>query len=271
MNEAALRFRDVTVRYAPGQAPSLIDASFAVAAGERVALLGLNGSGKTTVLLTAVGLLAHRGEIVVGGLRLARRTLAPIRERVGFVGNVPEDQLLLPTVVEDVALGLLRRGVAPAAALERATATLTTLGLAAHAETPVHRLSHGQKQRVALAGALVSEPPLLLLDEPSAGLDPPGQRALARLLAAVDAAMLVATHDLELAARLCTRFLVLDHGRLVFDGADLDMVLRRWALDEGEVGRPGRAPQGLAARIPAPRAPIEAVGPAGHLSEDAAP
>jgi len=268
MSEAALRFREVTVRYAPTQAPSVIDASFAVAAGERVALLGLNGSGKTTVLLTAVGLLAHRGEIVVGGLRLTRRTLAPIRERVGFVGNVPEDQLLLPTVVEDVALALLRRGVAPAAARERATATLATLGLAAYAETALHRLSHGQKQRVALAGALVSEPPLLLLDEPSAALDPPGRRALARLLATADGAMLVATHDLELAARLCTRFLVLDQGRIAFDGADLSAVLQRWALDEAPQGSD---PQGPTTGPPPRPAPIGSVGPAERLSEDAAP
>ncbi|MBK8480036.1 MAG: ABC transporter ATP-binding protein [Proteobacteria bacterium] len=232
MSEPALSFRQVSVRYAPDQAPSVSEVSFSVASGERVALLGLNGSGKTTVLLAAVGLVPHAGEIVVGGLTLTRRTHGPIRERLGFVGNVPEDQLLWPTVLEDTAFALLRSGVEPRAARARALAVLGALGVADLADAGVHRLSHGQKQRVALAGALVGAPPLLLLDEPSAGLDPPSQRALIRVLAALEAAMLVATHDLPLADSLCTRFLVIDHGRIVFDGGDPTRALQRWAADD---------------------------------------
>lgn len=93
---------------------------------------------------------------------------------------------------------------------------------------PAHHLSHGQKQRVALAGALVAAPGLLLLDEPSAGLDPPGKIVLARLLAGLDAAMVIATHDVAFAARLCTRFIMLEDGRVAFDGTDTSEVLRGW-------------------------------------------
>jgi cobalt/nickel transport system ATP-binding protein len=105
---------------------------------------------------------------------------------------------------------------------------LAALGVAQLAKLPLHHLSHGQKQRVALAGALVSDPPLLLLDEPSSGLDPPSKQALAQLLLGFGAAMVIATHDLDFARRLSTRYLMLDGGRIASDSADADEVLRRW-------------------------------------------
>jgi cobalt/nickel transport system ATP-binding protein len=224
----ALEFREVTVRYAVDATPVLADASFTVAPGERVALLGLNGSGKTTLLAAAVGLVPHDGEILLGGERLTRRSVSAARERIGFVFNVPEDQLLFPRVLDDVAFGLTRRGVPAADAAARAKRALSALGIEHLAGASLHHLSHGQKQRVALAGALVTEPALLLLDEPSAALDPPAKRALAAVLERLDAAMLIATHDLDFAARVCTRFLVLADGRVALDGADAREVTRRW-------------------------------------------
>jgi cobalt/nickel transport system ATP-binding protein len=224
--ERALAFDGVTVRYEPGAAPVLEDVTFSVAAGERAALIGFNGSGKTTLLMAAVGLIAHEGGIRICGTPVARRTAASVREKVGFLFNVPEDQLLFPKVIEDAAFGLLRRGEERMEAFNKARAVLEALGVGKLAERPIHHLSHGQKQRVALAGALITRPPLLLLDEPSAGLDPPGKLALARLLDRLDAAMLVATHDLEFAGRLCRRFIVLDDGRIAYDGGDAAAVSR---------------------------------------------
>jgi cobalt/nickel transport system ATP-binding protein len=230
MSHPTLLFHEVTVRYEPEDPPTLATVSFAMEPGERVALVGLNGSGKTTLLAAAVGLVPHEGEIQVAGERLTRQSLAGIRDRIGFLFNVPEDQLLFPRVSDDVAFGLLRRGVPAAEAAVRARRALGALGVEHLADSPVHHLSHGQKQRVALAGALAAEPSLLLLDEPSAGLDPPGKRALAAVLGGLEAAMVIATHDLDFAARLCTRFLMLDQGRIVFDGRDTDEVKRRWGL-----------------------------------------
>lgn len=227
MTAPALEFRGVTVRYEPDAAPVLDAVSFAIAPGERVALVGLNGSGKTTLLL-AVGLVPHAGELHVAGQRLERRTLASVRERIGFVFNVPEDQLLFPTVLEDVSFGLLRRGASSIAAAAQARQALVALGIEHLADSPSHHLSHGQQQRVALAGALVTDPVLLLLDEPTAGLDPPGKRTLADLLKRRDAALLITTHDLDFAAHLCTRFLLLEQGRLVLEGEDPRVVERRW-------------------------------------------
>lgn len=230
MSDASLAFHGVRVRYESAEPAVLEDVSFSVAAGERVALVGLNGSGKTTLLMAAVGLVPHEGEIHIGGERLTRRSLPRVRDRIGFLFNVPEDQLLFPKVIEDVAFGLLRRRLTAPEAMAKAKRALGALGVDHLAESPLHHLSHGQKQRVALAGALVADPLLLLLDEPSAGLDPPGRRALATLLADLPAAMVIATHDVDFVARLCTRFLMLDGGRIVFDAGDAGEVRRRWEL-----------------------------------------
>lgn len=222
--------RDVAVRHQPDAPPTLRGLSFTVGEGERVAVVGLNGAGKTSLLLALVGLAPHDGEVTICGHRLGPRTLQEVRRRVGFLFNVPEDQLLFPTVVDDVAFGLVRGSCGAARAEARAREALHDLGVGRLADQPVHHLSHGQKQRVALAGALVTGPPLLLLDEPTAGLDPPGRRDLARLLFTLPSAQIIATHDLELVDRVCTRVLLLEGGVLAADSPDTTSVRARWDL-----------------------------------------
>ncbi len=231
----ALELGAVTVRWLSRAAPVLRGVSFALGPGERAALLGLNGSGKTSLLLAAVGVAPFEGTIRVAGIAVGPDTVEEVRRRVGFLFNPPEDQLLLPQAVDDVALALRRRGDSPREARRRAAQLLVELGLAEVNGQPLAELSHGQKRRVALAGALVAGPSLLLLDEPSAGLDPPGRRHLAHLLRGLPAAMLIATHDLEFATWVCRRFLLLRDGILAHDGADLDPVLSGW----GEGPPPG--------------------------------
>ncbi|MBN1656164.1 MAG: ATP-binding cassette domain-containing protein [Deltaproteobacteria bacterium] len=114
-------------------------------------------------------------------------------------------------------------------ARKRALRVLAALAMESFAEAPLHHLSHGQKQRVALAGALVADPPLLLLDEPSAGLDPPGKKDLASHLSGLGSSMLVATHDLDFAERFCTRFILLDQGRLENDSIDVLSIKHHWS------------------------------------------
>jgi cobalt/nickel transport system ATP-binding protein len=224
----AIVYDSVTVRYDPDHSPAVKSASFSLDAGEKVALLGLNGSGKTTLLMATAGLAPFEGRIDVCGVRLDKRTVSEVRASIGFLFNVPEDQLLFPRVVDDVAFGLARRTVQRAEALQLAVRALAALGVEDLAESSVHALSHGQKQRVALAGALVNEPRVLLLDEPSAALDPPAKKRLAEHLAGLDSAMLVATHDLDFARRLCKRCVLLERGRVVLASADIEEVARRW-------------------------------------------
>jgi len=224
----ALSFDRVAVRYEAHAAPTLEEVSLSIAPHERVALVGLNGSGKTTLLMAAAGLVPYKGQIRVLGTVVSRQTLQEVRRSMGFLFNVPEDQLLFPKVLDDVAFGLVRKGTPPQEAGRKARGVLDALGVGAQADAPLHHLSHGQKQRVALAGALVTEPPLLLLDEPTAALDPPGKRGLARLLASLDAAMLVATHDLEFAESLCSRFVMVEQGKVAYDGPNAARVSERW-------------------------------------------
>jgi cobalt/nickel transport system ATP-binding protein len=231
MTAPALVLRDVTVRHPQAASPVLRDVSFELAAGERVALLGLNGSGKTSLLMAVAGLVPFTGEIRVAGTTLGSRTTREVRDHLGVLFNVPEDQLLFPRVVDDVAFGLVRRGVPSEAAHAAAREGLAALGVADLAGHDVPSLSHGQKQRVALAGALVTRPALLLLDEPSAALDPPGRVALARLLCATPAAQLLATHDLEFARRVCARTVVLADGRVAYDGDDPREATAAWRED----------------------------------------
>jgi cobalt/nickel transport system ATP-binding protein len=230
MMQKSLCCTDVTVRHEPGKPPTLSKISFSLDPGEKIALLGLNGTGKTTLLSAIVGLIGFEGEVSICGEALNRKSAARLRRNVGFLFNVPEDQLLFPKVNEDVAFGLLQAGAAPNEAAVRVKAVLDRLGLRHLFDSPLHHLSHGQKQRVALAGAIVTNPPLLLLDEPSAGLDPPGKMALAEILLNLGSSQLIATHDLEFADRICTRVILLEQGTIADETMSIDAVRKRWGL-----------------------------------------
>jgi cobalt/nickel transport system ATP-binding protein len=210
----ALAFENVTVWYEGSDTPAVQGVTLSIGDGERVALLGNNGSGKTTLLHAAAGLIPFEGRISVCGIDADRSTWREIRERIGFLFATPEDQILFPRVIDDVAFSLVSRGVARGEAIRRSEEMLAELGIGHLADHAPFRLSHGQRLRVALAGALVSRPPLLLLDEPSASLDPPGKEHLIGLLTRSRGGMLIATHDREFAALTCGRHVALRDGTI---------------------------------------------------------
>ncbi|MDH7598217.1 MAG: ABC transporter ATP-binding protein [Sedimentisphaerales bacterium] len=223
----AVELAAVTVRYGHDMPPAIMDVSFCVPSGQRLALLGLNGSGKTTLLQAISGLLAFEGKITICGIELSSRTLGQVRSAIGMLFNVPEEQLLLPSVIDDVAFGAMARGLPRQQAYERAKTCLESLGISGLANLSIHACSHGQKLLVALAGILVCQPQVMLLDEPSAGLDPLAKRRLKSILAGLDATMLIASHDLDFVDGLCTRSILLDNGRIAHDG-DLGYIRRLW-------------------------------------------
>ncbi|MGA0540993.1 energy-coupling factor ABC transporter ATP-binding protein [Neotabrizicola sp. VNH66] len=172
--------------------------------GQRVVVGGANGAGKTTLLRALVGLhpLAA-GEVRFHGAPCRTEAqFRPLRLRVGFLFQDPDDQLFSPTVAEDVAFGPLNQGLSRAEAQARAMRQLAVMGLAHLADRPVHRLSGGEKRLVGLAGLLVMQPEVLLLDEPTAGLDADAEARLMALLDDCPAAQLIISHDAGLAARL---------------------------------------------------------------------
>ena len=216
-----LEVRGLSYRYEDGT-PALHGVDFRLNPGETVALLGANGSGKTTFVLNLNGLLAREGagegSICVCGLPLEKRTLQAIRRKIGLVFQDSESQLLMPTVLEDVAFGPLNQGMNAAQAADRARAALGTVGMTgAESRAPYH-LSAGEKKRVAIAGILAMDPEILVLDEPTTFLDPPGQRALIGLLKQLQQAKIVVTHDVSFARAIASRAAFFERGSIVADG-----------------------------------------------------
>lgn len=190
--------------------------SMSLDAGERLALVGDNGAGKTTLLRTLVGLeAASAGRIVAFGTERRREAdFREVRIRAGFLFQDPDDQLFSPTVIEDVAFGPLNLGMDTDAALAGARAVLDRLGLAALEDRITHRLSGGEKRLVSLASVLAMEPQVLLLDEPTNALDERHSARLIELLAGLDVAMVIVSHDRLFLEKLATRAVWLAGGRL---------------------------------------------------------
>lgn len=219
----ALAVDALSFQFAAG-VPALRSVSFSVEAGERVALIGPNGAGKSTLLLHLNGILPGRagarasGSVHVHGRLVSATDSAWVRRQVGVLFQDPDDQLFCPTVGEDVAYGPEQLGCARAEVELRVARALTQVGLAGFERRAPQRLSGGEKKRVCLAGLLAYEPSVLVLDEPSAGLDPRGRREFIALLAGLPVTTVIATHDLALVAELCSRALLLDRGELVGSG-----------------------------------------------------
>ncbi|HZG92476.1 MAG TPA: ABC transporter ATP-binding protein [Pseudonocardia sp.] len=220
----SVQVTDLAFAYPDGH-QALNGVDLTVSPGERVALLGPNGAGKTTLVLHLNGILtAGRGTVTVAGLAVARDTLQEIRRRVGIVFQDPDDQLFMPTVAEDVAFGPANFGVTGDALRARVDEALATVGMSGHRDrSPLH-LSGGQRRRAALATVLSCHPEILVLDEPSANLDPVARRELAEVLLGLGTTMLMVTHDLPYALQLCPRSVVLDDGEVVADGPTRELL-----------------------------------------------
>ena len=218
---AVIEITDLKYRYHDGT-EALRGVSFRIEPGECVALLGPNGSGKSTLLLHLNGILPDgpvaNGSLKILGESVSRENLEKIRRQVGLLFQDPDDQLFCPTVSEDVAFGPQQLGLTETAVADRVKTALAQVGLASFGQRATHHLSHGEKRRVCLAGVLVCEPSILVLDEPTSDLDPRGRREFKSLLRQISATKLIATHDLELAVELCSRAIVLDEGQVVADG-----------------------------------------------------
>jgi cobalt/nickel transport system ATP-binding protein len=186
--------------------------------GERVAVLGPNGAGKTTLMLHLNGLMSGSGRLEVAGIDVGPKTLAELRMRVGLVFQDPDDQLFMPTVEEDVAFGPLNMKLDGDEVRLRVAEALAAVRMEHAAKRASYQLSMGERRRVAIATVLAMRPSLLVLDEPSANLDPRARRELLDVLERVERTMLVTTHDLPLAAELCERAVILAAGRVVADG-----------------------------------------------------
>jgi energy-coupling factor transporter ATP-binding protein EcfA2 len=233
----AVRVRDLAYRYPDGRL-ALRGVDLTIMPGESVALIGPNGAGKSTLLWHLNGLLPGRGRsqplhahgaeaagrngsaasVWIDGLEVNERNGPEVRRRVGLLFQDPDDQLFSTTVIEDVAFGPLNLGKRKAEARRIATECLGRVDLADAADRAPHHLSFGERKRVCLAGVLACSPTVLVLDEPTANLDPRGRRRFIELIRPLPATKLIATHDLEMVLELCGRAVLLDAGRVVANG-----------------------------------------------------
>ncbi len=207
----------LTFAYPDGH-PALNQASLSIAPGEKVALVGPNGAGKSTLMLHLNGILQGKGGVRVCGLEVGEKTLGKVRAAVGLVFQNPDDQLFSPTVFDDVAFGPIYQGLPKAEIEQRVYHALEAVHMVDYAKRVSHHLSVGEKKRIAIATVLSMNPEILVLDEPSAGLDPRARRSLINLLRELPQTMLVSTHDLPLARELFPRTVIMDHGEIVADG-----------------------------------------------------
>jgi cobalt/nickel transport system ATP-binding protein len=229
---ALLEVNNLTYSYPGTNMPALDGLSFHIPAGKKTVLLGHNGCGKSTFFLQAIGILRpDEGNLSWQGVPFSykRKGLLSLRQKIGIVFQDPEQQLILPTPREDISYGLRNAKVPENEISERTSRILAQMGLYDIADIPLQQLSLGQKKRVALAGVLVLNPELLLLDEPTVYLD---QLSLAKMLAELQrihlqgTTILMATHDMNIAYEWADWVIVLNSGKCVMEGTPLDVFSR---------------------------------------------
>jgi cobalt/nickel transport system ATP-binding protein len=218
-----LQITDLHFSYPDGHA-ALMGISLNLSQGDKVALVGPNGAGKSTLMLHLNGILTGKGEILIGNMRLTPDNLPVIRSMVGVVFQNPDDQLFSPTVFEDVAFGPLHMGLPEEEVRARVDEALEMVRMSGYRDRLSHHLSVGEKKAISIATVLSMRPQILVLDEPSAGLDPRARRRLINLLRDFPITMLVSTHDMALVKELFPRTVVMDEGLIVADGLTKDIL-----------------------------------------------
>lgn len=218
MSHHIVEVKDLHFIY-PDNTVALNGVSFRVHHGEAVAIIGANGAGKSTLLLHLNGFLAPTGgEVRVGDFPLTRKTLPEVRRTVGMVFQDPDDQLFMPTVYDDVAFGPLNMGLPCEEVETRVKESLARVGAGHLMGKPPYRLSGGEKKRVAIATVLAMSPSILVMDEPTAGLDPFARRQLITILREFGHTRIFTSHDLDMVLELCNRVIVMHEGAVKADG-----------------------------------------------------
>jgi len=222
-SEIAIRVENLSYVYPDGTL-ALQEINLTVRKGESVALMGPNGAGKSTLTLHLNGILKGKGRVEIHGLEVNKQNIRKIRRLVGLVFQDPDDQLFSSTVKEDVAFGPLNMGISPDLVEFSVKRALEWVGMSGSEDRSPHHLSLGEKKRVSIATVLAMEPEILVLDEPGANLDPRGRREISELIKTLKGTKLVVTHDLDMAAQICDRAVILLSGRIIADGPIRDIL-----------------------------------------------
>jgi cobalt/nickel transport system ATP-binding protein len=202
----------------PDGTMALSEINLSIEHGQKVVLIGPNGAGKSTLLLTMAGFIKGAGKVFVDGLQVNRKNLKKIRTCLGSCLENPDDQLFMPTLFDDVSFGPLNMGLGAEQVKKRVADALQTVGLAGMADKAPHHLSAGQKRAAAIATILSMTPRIITLDEPDGSLDPRNRNNLIKLLGNLTQTLIIATCNMNFAAAIADRAVLMDKGRIVADG-----------------------------------------------------
>jgi len=213
----AVELKNFSYKY-PDGTDALTGISLNIEHNQKVALIGPNGAGKSTLLLTMAGFVKGSGQVFIDGLELNGRNLKKIRMLLGSCLENPDDQLFMPTLFDDIAFGPLNMGLTAEDVKKRVADALQTVGLSGMADKAPHHLSAGQKRSAAIATILSMSPKIITLDEPDGSLDPANRKKLVNLLAGLPQTLIIATCNMDFAAAIADRAVLLNGGRIIADG-----------------------------------------------------
>ncbi len=231
MSHHKLEVRELHFAY-PDRHKAVNGISFSARHGESIGIIGANGAGKSTLLLLLMGiLLPQKGMILVGDVEVTKKTLPMIRERMGMVFQNPDDQLFMTTVYEDVAFGPRNYKLSEKEVEARVMTALDHVGITHLKDRAPFRLSGGEKRAAAIAAVLSMQPDILIMDEPSAGLDPKSRRRMMGLLQSFEHTKLITSHDLDMIYDLCERTIVVKGGEIAADGPTVEILADEALMD----------------------------------------
>ncbi len=231
MNRMKVEVSELCFGYEPEQ-EVLKNISFCAQGQECIGIIGANGSGKTTLLKMMVGLLfSHKGSIRIGDVLVEKKSLRSIRQRIGYVFQDADSQLFMPTLYEDVAFAPKNHGYSGEELERRVHAALEKVGIVHLRDTPVYKMSGGEKKLASIACVLSMEPDLLLMDEPTSTLDSKNRRNFMNLIKEMPYLRMLVTHDLDMAWDVCDRVILMDEGELIADGRASEILSDRGLLE----------------------------------------
>ena len=231
MMEQRISVRDLHFAYPDGH-QAIKNMTFTIKHGESVGVIGANGAGKSTLLMLLMGVhFPDSGKVIVGEVPVTKKTLPEIRQRLGMVFQDPDDQLFMTNVYDDVAFGPRNEQLNEEEVEERVEKALNLVGISHLRDRAPFKLSGGEKRAAAIASVLSMEPQVLIMDEPTAALDPKARRRLLTLLNSFEHTKIITSHDLDMVLDSCTRVIVLKEGQVAADGPTLEILTNEELLD----------------------------------------